>query len=152
LDNGLKPVPVLAQSWRQTSPTTYVFTLRKGVRFSNGRAVTPADVAGSLERVMDPKLATLWSGQLGIKGAEPSGTDQVKITLSKPNTAFVAALAGAPAVVLPMRELRAGTFDPKKQLLGTGPYKVAAHAQNESWTLVRNPYYWRAGVPKVGRL
>src|SRR5262249_16600667 len=36
LDNGLKPVPVLAQSWRQTSPTTYVFTLRKGVRFSNG--------------------------------------------------------------------------------------------------------------------
>ncbi len=152
LDEEFRPTPVLAESWRQTSPTTYVFNIRRGVKFSNGREMTADDVVGSIKRVIDPKLASYWSGQLGMAKVEASGTAQVKITLKKPKTSFLASLAGSPAVVLPMRELNAGTFDPKKTLLGTGPFKVTAHSQNESWTFVRNPYYWQAGSPKVAKV
>ncbi len=152
VDDNLKLVPRLAVSWEQTSPKTYVFNLRKGVKFSNGREMNVDDVVGSLKRVMDPKTASVWAAQLGIDKAEAGEGAQVKITLAKPRTSFLAALAGVPAVILPMKELNAGTFDPKKAVLGTGPFKVADHSQGESWSLERNPHYWRPGVPKVNQL
>lgn len=152
LDDGLKPVPQLAESWEQTSPTTYVFTLRKGVKFSNGREMTADDVVGSMKRLRDPELAAAWAAQLPVKSVEATGPGQVTFTLSTPRTSFVPALAGSAAAILPIRELTAGSFDPKKELLGTGPFKVAAHVQNESWTFTRNPHYWRPGIPKVERL
>ncbi len=152
LDDDLKLVPELAESWRQVSPTTYVFQLRKGAAFSNGRELTAEDVAGSLMRLMDPKLSSSWAGQAGIRRAVASGPGQVTVTLSAPNSSFVPTLAGMQASILPMKELRAGTFDPKKDLLGTGPFMVQAHSQGESWTFVRNPHYWREGRPKVDKV
>ncbi len=152
IDEQLKPVPELAESWQQTSPTTYLFNLRKNAKFSNGRALTADDVIGSLERIMDKKVASLWAGQLGIKDVKADGDSRVTVTLRKPRASFLVALAGSPAKILPIQEMKAGTFDPKKTLLGTGPFKVAAHLQDESWTFDRNPYYWRPGVPKVEKL
>jgi peptide/nickel transport system substrate-binding protein len=152
LDGNLKIVPELAESWQQTSPTTYVFNLRKGVKFSNGREMTADDVVGSLQRLVDPKLDTFWSGQTGIRKVTSTGPAQVKVTLAKPKTSFVPALAGGPAAILPIKELKAGSFDPKKELLGTGPFKAVAHSQGESWRFERNPYYWRTARPKVDKL
>jgi peptide/nickel transport system substrate-binding protein len=151
LDDRLGVVPRLAESWKQTSPTSYVFTVRKGVKFSNGRELTPDDVAGSLRRLIDPKVAAAWAALVGIRDVSASG-QQVTVTLTSPRTSLLAALAATQASVLPMKELNDGTFDPKKQLLGTGPYVQAAHSQGESWTFERNPHYWRPGVPKVDRL
>ncbi len=152
LDDHLKPVPALATSWRQSSPTTYVFELRKGVRFSNGREMTADDVVGSLRRLDDPKLKAWWSAQLDLRDVAKSGPTQVTVTLAKPRTSFIAALAGTPAAILPIKELKAGTFDPKKELLGTGPFKVVAHSQSESWTFARNPFYRDKSTPKVSTL
>jgi peptide/nickel transport system substrate-binding protein len=153
LDDTLGVVPDLAESWRQTSPTTYVFTLRKGVRFSNGREMSADDVVGSLRRLMNPKTASLWAGQLGgIREVATGSPTEVTVTLKAPRTTFLPALAGVPAAILPMKELNSGTFDPKKSLLGTGPYKAVAHSQGESWTFERNPYYWRTGEPATGNL
>ena len=50
--------------------------------------------------------------------------------------------------ILPMKELQEGTFNPSKELMGTGPFMVTAHQQNDYWTLGRNPHYWRKGYPK----
>jgi peptide/nickel transport system substrate-binding protein len=47
-----------------------------------------------------------------------------------------------------MKELQEGTFNPSKELMGTGPFMVIAHQQNDYWTLTRNPHYWRKGYPK----
>jgi peptide/nickel transport system substrate-binding protein len=150
--DGNKPVPALATSWKETSPTTYVFDLRKGVKFSNGREMTVDDVVASFKRLADPKTASFWAGQVGIKQVQAVGAGQVKFTLSKPRSSFVAALAATNASVLPMRELADKTYNPKKDILGTGPFKVTAHSQNESWRFVRNPYYWRPGLPKVDKV
>ena len=51
-----------------------------------------------------------------------------------------------------MKELKDSTFDPTKQLLGSGPFMVVGHKQDESWTLARNPYYWRKGYPLADKL
>ncbi len=153
IDGDLRPVPKLASSWDQTSPTTYVFDIRRGVKFSNGRALTVDDVVGSLKRLIDPRTASYWVLQLGkVKSVSAVGDSQVKVVLAEPNNQFLAGLAGVPAYILPMKELRDGSLDTRRAMLGTGPFKVAAHSQNESWELVRNPYYWQRDEPKVDRL
>jgi peptide/nickel transport system substrate-binding protein len=60
-DENLKLQPGLAASWAQTSPTSYTFNLQSDAKFSNGRPVTAEDVAGTLERIKDPKTASYWS-------------------------------------------------------------------------------------------
>ncbi|MGQ0548459.1 MAG: ABC transporter substrate-binding protein, partial [Armatimonadota bacterium] len=51
-------VPLLAESWEQPTPTTYVFRLRRGVRFHNGKEFKAEDVAFTFERVMDQRFAS----------------------------------------------------------------------------------------------
>lgn len=148
--DGKKIVPELATSWTNPTPTTYVFTLRPGVKFSNGRAMTAADVVDSLERLISPKTASYWAPELGeIKSITAPDSGHVKITLAKPQTPLLPALAGIGAAILPMKELESGSFDPNKELLGTGPYKVVSHRQNRDWQLTANPFYWNKSEPKI---
>lgn len=143
----------LAESWEQTSPTTYVIRLRKNAAFSNGRALVADDVIGSFERIQDPATASYWSRQLGvIKQMTAPDPHTVTIELAEPHPAFLPALAHITAAIIPIKELKDGSFDPTTEMLGTGPFMVAEHRQDEGWTLVRNPHYWQEGQPKVDRL
>jgi peptide/nickel transport system substrate-binding protein len=148
--DDLKPAPGLAESWEQLSPTSYVFKLRQNAKFSNGRPVTSADVVGTLKRLTDPKLGSAWGKQLkAIKDVIEEGDHTVRIELSEPLTPLLSILAVATTSILPMKELTEGSFDPTKGMLGSGPFVVKEHRQDESWTLERNPHYWRAGHPKA---
>lgn len=141
--------PGIAESWEQPTPLTYVFHLREGVAFSSGRAMTVDDVVGSIERVVDPKFGSWWACQMGsVKRVHAVDARTVMIELNEPFTPLLPSLAASMTAILPMRELREGTFNPSKELLGTGPFMVTAHQQNDFWTLVRNPHYWRRGYPK----
>jgi peptide/nickel transport system substrate-binding protein len=150
MDANLNPVPSLANSWTHPNPTTYVFQIRTDVKFSNGRKMTADDVVGSLERLMNPHTGSFWLKQIGpVKTLEKTGDAEVTIKLSAPYGPFIDALSATMASVLPMQELKAGTFDPKKDLLGTGPFMVESHVQDDHWVLKRNPHYWQAGLPKA---
>ena len=173
-DKDMKLRPGLAESWKQTSPTSYVLTLRKDAKWSNGRPVVAADVIGTFERItgveMNPaavaaaktdeekkkasgKISSYWSRQFGVIKSMSAPDDQtVRVELEKPHTAFLPALAHITAAIIPIKELKDGSYDPSKQLLGSGPFMVSAYKPKESWTLVRNPYYWRKGYPKVDTL
>ncbi|WP_405533978.1 ABC transporter substrate-binding protein [Streptomyces sp. NBC_00075] len=132
--------PLLASSWKQPNATTYVFTLRKGVTFSNGRALTPADVVGSIQRLLKSKAA--YAAQLGpVKSVKATGADQVTVELTKAYTPFLAALANTPAAILPMKEIDDGSLDPQKEMLGTGPFVVKNHKQDQYWNFTRNSSY-----------
>ncbi len=173
-DKDMRLRPGLAESWKQNSPTSYTLSLRKDARWSNGRPVSAADVIGSFERIkgmeMNPagvaaaktdeekkkasrKIASYWSRQLGsIKSMTASDEHTVQVELDKPQTAFLPALAHITAAIIPIKEYKEGSYDPGRQMLGSGPFMVAAYKPKESWTLVRNPYYWRNGLPKVDTL
>ncbi|MDE2398776.1 MAG: ABC transporter substrate-binding protein [Burkholderiales bacterium] len=153
LDANMKPVPALAESWETPSPTKYVFKLRRGVKFSNGRELTVDDAVGSLRRLIDPKTGSFFAGQMGkIKSISASGAHALTIELAEPYAPLLTALASTMASIIPMKELAAGSFDPSKTLLGTGPYAVQSHAQGDNWTLERNAHYWQPGLPKIARL
>lgn len=146
--DDLKPAPGLAESWEQTSPTSYTFRLRQGARFSNGRPVSAADVVGSLKRLTDPKLGAAWGRQLrAVKDVVAVDERTVRIELSEPLASLLAILSVATTSILPIREMEDGAFDPTKVMMGSGPFSVKQHLQDESWTLERNPHYWRAGHP-----
>ena len=142
--------PGLATSWEQPTPTTYIFHLNKESVFSNGRPVVASDVVGSLQRVLDPETAAFWAVQLGkVKEIVAVDDHTVRVELEKPHTAFLAAVSMVTTSILPMKEFNEGTFDVKAEMLGSGPFMVKEHLQDESWTMVRNPHYWRKGYPIV---
>lgn len=143
--------PLLAEKWDTPDDRTYVFHLREGVRFSNGRAMTADDVVGSLKRLLASK--GVWAGQLGPVGeVVKDGDDRVKVTLKEPYTPFLAALANVPAAILPMKEIDDKSVDLATTLLGTGPYVVENHRQDVSWTFKRNDKYWNQGKPAADTL
>ncbi|TYB58031.1 ABC transporter substrate-binding protein [Nonomuraea sp. PA05] len=143
--------PLLAEKWDTPDDKTYIFHLRKGVTFSNGRAMTADDVVGSLKRLLASK--GVWAGQLGpVDEVVKDGDDKVKVTLKEPYTPFLASLANVPAAILPMKEIDDKSVDPATTLLGTGPYVVDNHRQDVSWTFKRYDKYWNQGKPAADTL
>lgn len=141
---------LIAESWEQPTASSYIFHLRKDAKFSNGRHVSADDVVKSLQRLTNPETGSFWAQQLGsIKEISATDGHTVHVELEQPLSSFLAAIANPMASILPMKELEDGSFDPTKEILGSGPFMVVEHLQDESWTLAPNPHYWRAGYPKV---
>ena len=142
--------PLLAESWEQPSPTTYIFRLRENAKFSNGRQVTADDVVKSLNRLRDPETGSFWAMQTGpVREIAADDPLTVRIELDRPYSPLLAALSSVNASIIPFAEFEAGEVDVTKEMVGSGPFMVQEHLQGESWTLARNPHYWRAGHPVV---
>lgn len=58
-------VPGVAESWKQTKPTTWVFNLRKDAKWSNGDPVTTEDFVWSMRRFVDPATASKYASTYG---------------------------------------------------------------------------------------
>ncbi|WP_020672959.1 ABC transporter substrate-binding protein [Amycolatopsis nigrescens] len=143
---GFQPEPGLAVSWESPSPTEYVFHLREGVTFANGRAMAAADVVGSMRRLLAGQ--GVWRTQIGpVESVTELDRKTVRFKLSSPYTPFLSALANTPAAVLPMAEIENGSVDPAKTMLGTGPFVVAFHRQDVLWRFKRRPGYWAPDRP-----
>jgi peptide/nickel transport system substrate-binding protein len=149
MDDSLNPVPGIAESWEQVSPTSYLFNMRQGPTFSNGRPVTAEDAAGSIRRLFEMPGA-YWPLALGpVKEAKALSDSVLRIDLERPHTPILDALSATLSSVLPMKEIESGEFDQSKGMLGSGPFMIESHVQDDHWVLKRNPYYWREGLPIV---
>jgi peptide/nickel transport system substrate-binding protein len=140
---------------------TYVFTLRRGLRFSDGSPVRPTDVRASMERFLQAtsgrpvadQLPPFFASIVGApkcmrgkaecdlaKGIEVDDQARtVTIHLTRPDTDFLHKLATSFAFVVPAESARrpsAGRTPP-----GTGPYRVTAWDSKRGGTLVRNRYF-----------
>src|SRR5688572_9677630 len=86
LDGSLTPQPALAESFASKDAKTWVFTLRKGVSFHDGKALTPADVVYSIMRHKDPATASkakVLADQ--IESVKATGPSEVTFVLTAPN-------------------------------------------------------------------
>jgi peptide/nickel transport system substrate-binding protein len=151
-------VPDLAQSLPK--PTnggkTWVFTLRKGIKFSNGQPVTVNDVVASLQRIFKVKSPTSGSFYAGIVGAtaclaKPASctlkggvsanakANTVTINLIAPDPEFKYKLSVPHASIVPASSPSsdAGT----KPIPTTGPYYFASYNPNKQLVMKRNPYF-----------
>jgi len=135
--------PFLATGYQFTSPTTLVYTIRQGVKWSDGKPFTPADVVFTFNLLKKyPALDGngVWSQ---ISGVSASGND-VTITFKAPNVPFAATIAATPIVP---EHTWSAVSDPTKftntHPVGTGPFVLSKFAPTQ-YTLVKNPNYWAA--------
>lgn len=134
-------VPVLATGYTWSADRkTITFTLRQGVKFSNGDPLTAADVVFSINRVIAPKSAYPYAADMGkitsVKAVSPT---QVAVTLAQPNQEWLYQLAAySNGEILDPKAVSKIATAP----VGTGPYKFSSQVANYSETLVANPLYW----------
>lgn len=135
--NGTSIEPSLASEWKQTEPTTWVFTLREGVKFHDGTPLTAEDVVESVKRIQSVTSAQspLWKPVVSVEATGPStvtfktdgplGTLPVNLTL---------------LFIVPAKSVSTPGFFTKP--VGSGPYTVASFVPSSSLKLKRAESYW----------
>lgn len=131
-------VPVLAESLPEASEDglSYSFTLREGVTFASGNALTAQDVVDSLSA---PEGAASLGAALGAPVTVSSPDERtVVIELSAPNSQLLWHLANRPGLVFET----AYSGDLASTTNGTGPYTLEQWKQGDSITFTANADYW----------
>jgi peptide/nickel transport system substrate-binding protein len=154
----MSPEPGLATSW-DTAPDgrTWTFHVRDGVKWSDGKPLTAADVAYTYNRVLGGGVeANNWSSYLNnVTKVTAPDAGTVVLTLSKPN----AVIPLLPIPIVPEhvwksvseKQMKSYAAEPKdgKPVVGSGPFRlVAGTAGGSTYRFEANPDYW-GGAPHV---
>ncbi|GCF07774.1 peptide ABC transporter substrate-binding protein [Dictyobacter arantiisoli] len=176
LDKNLAVVPELATALPTVSADglTYTFTLRSGLKFSNGDPLTASDVVYSINRAVSKKLNSPVSGYLSLlkdftavnTGKIPTligdslltkGDSTVIIKISKPAAYFLETLSYPTSYVVNhkiVEKYSTGNSlwtDHLQEGAGSGPFKVESYSHTTGIQLVRNDNY-SGPKPKLSRL
>lgn len=131
---------------------TWTFHLRSGVKFSDGKPLTPEDVMFSVLRAAQNKTGPLSFLDGAIKDASAKGSSAVVFQLSEKWAPFLSDISCFCNSILPANlggESAASFFT---HPVGTGPFKLQSYVKGGSVTLVRNPNYWQAGRPYLDKV
>jgi peptide/nickel transport system substrate-binding protein len=149
----------LAESWTQPNETTYVFKLRKGVKWHNkppvnGREVTADDVVFSVNHFLTVKGNANAYMLKAMDKVEAPDKYTVKFTLKEPFVWFLDMLSNPHAVAIVAKEVldKHGDFKKSETVIGTGPWMLDSYRPNVGLTYVRNPAYFVAGQPYIDRI
>ncbi len=136
---------------------TYTFTLREGVVFSNGSALTASDVQYTFERLLtaggvNDDVPLEVAGAEALKNGEADtlagfsviSDTEFSITLAAPNAGFIAELTGPAMSVVDKETMEqvANFGIACEDTIGTGPYKITEWVVNDHYTLEYNENYW----------
>ena len=137
----------LATAWEIPNPTTYVFRLRKGVKFHNGREMTADDVKYSIDRVRDPKAGSpVRDTYTSVESVEVVDRHTVRLRMSRPDGSLLSAITGRASYVVPREEVeKHGNL--QKVAVGTGPFRLAEHVPGDFARFVRWDGYYEPGLP-----
>jgi len=131
----LKPVPWAAESWNWVNKSTLDLKVRRGMKFHDGKPVTPEDAAFSFEYLLKhqmPRYGTVTSNLSAVKLLDDGS---VRLSLKKPSASFVgSALTYAhiiPKHIWEKVEKPIDFEDP--QLIGSGPFKITSWKKGERY-------------------
>jgi peptide/nickel transport system substrate-binding protein len=149
---AVKPWLASAYSWNSTY-TQLTFTIRSGVKWSNGTPLTPADVVYTfdlLEKYKPMDLQSLWANTGGPLTNVVASGNKVVMTLNKPSPLYLYNIADQVAIVpqsVWSKIPNPATYNDTKPI-ATGAYTVkSCSAQNIVYAA--NPHYWQPGLPKI---
>ena len=141
LDDQLRIVPGLAERLDNPEPTTYVATLRRGVRFHDGHELTSADVVYTFRSLLDPAFVSAKKGAYQTLNAiDARDRYTVVFTLKEPFGSFPVNL------VMPIVPDGAGPSF-RDHLIGTGPYRFVSYAVDDRIELASFADYY-GGPPR----
>jgi len=148
IDHALEPQPELAERWEQKSPTEFVFHLRRGVRFHNGKELDAEDVKYTYERVRDPKVSPGANDLAYVKQIDVVDKHTVRFVLTGPAATFLANLGGKYNGVIPKDSAGDGKVL-LTRAIGTGPFAVDEFDPSRRLVLKKNAAYWGAQKPRL---
>src|SRR3954471_16914084 len=148
----LEILPGLAESWKQTNATTWVFNLRKGVKFHDGSDFTADDVVFSIKRLQGK---TSNFRVYGNAVGEPTKIDQytMQLVAPVPNPVMLEMLATSLFMMSKAwceknNAVETQDFTNQKEAytarnaMGTGPYVLVARDPDVKSTFKKNPDWW----------
>jgi ABC-type transport system substrate-binding protein len=140
--------PWLASSWEHPDPLTYIFHIRPGVRFHDGRMLSAADVKWSIETMHNGAIVTAKSGAFArvdsVAAPDPS---TCIVHLKQPDPFLLWNLSDGALGIVPQGSGR----DFWQHPVGTGAYKFVSQQQDKDVVLARNDDSWQA-KPSIMRL
>jgi peptide/nickel transport system substrate-binding protein len=163
--------PALAESWEISDDNKrIVFTLREGLKWSDGKPLTADDVIFTYQDIIfNPQIPTDWKDSLkiGSSGTFPKirkiDSRRIEFILPEPFSPFLFTTTGGTTSsvgILPKHALEKslkskdvngnpeflsvwGTDTDPSQIIVNGPYRIQRYLPGERVIFQRNPYYWR---------
>jgi peptide/nickel transport system substrate-binding protein len=131
---------------------TLTFTIRKGVKWSDGKPLTAADVLFTFQLLKKNKALDLQAVWTVLKSVSRKGSDQVVFKFKSPAAPYFYYVAGQTPIV--PQHIWAKIGNPvkytDKQPVGSGPYTVSGSNCNPQRIIfTKNPHYWQKGKPKI---
>ncbi|HEX4002822.1 MAG TPA: ABC transporter substrate-binding protein [Candidatus Acidoferrales bacterium] len=145
LDAQMNIVPDLAERWETPDPRTYIFHLRHGVKFHDGRAFTSADVKYTFDSLTSGEVKSVKRGTFAmLESVEAPDAYTLIFHLSEPSASFMWNLTPMAIGIVPAGSGHTPASDP----IGTGPFRFVSMTQDEDVVLDRNADYF-GGAPKI---
>jgi peptide/nickel transport system substrate-binding protein len=146
-DNAV--IPGLASGWKFTADRkTWTFTIRSGVRWSDGQPLTAADVAFTYTTVMKHPSSVNASQVKTFSSVTAPNPTTVVITTKVPTATMLSIdIPIVPAHVWRDRDPLADLPDTVSSLIGSGPFRLVSARAGQDYRLVRNLEYWRGTPP-----
>jgi oligopeptide transport system substrate-binding protein len=165
-----RPIPGLADRWEISADgRVYTFHLRDNLFWAPGHPITADDLVFSWRRVLDPRLASEYAGQLyylkngqaynegkitdpNLIGVRALDEKTLRVELNDPTAFFLElcafqTLAAEPRYVI---EKRGDDWMRERPLPTSGAYTLDSWRLNYKIRIVKNPYYWDAANTKSG--
>ncbi len=152
-DRDLKVQPSLAESFETPDDTTYIFKLRSGAKFHNGKELTAEDVKFSLDTIINPPDgrnpgAAFFANFDTVEVVDPL---TIRINLKKLDPTIPGLFAWSRYTNIFPADMPQ-QINPVIQAIGTGPFRLVSYTPNAEIVYERFADHWNPEQPKVDQL
>ena len=146
--DDLKPAPGLAERWDVPDPRTYVFHLRKGVKFHDGHPLTSRDVKWTFDSLLQGKIrSTKAAIYKYVDHIDAPDESTVTFRMKEPDATLLWNVSDGAMGIVPYGSGDEMTLHP----IGSGPFKFVSAETDREVILEKNEAYW-GGPPNLARV